>query len=124
MQVPDAGPAVSYMRFPTYIWNDHQRVHFWIPDGADEWEESGWGYAMRERTPDANTTDARPAGVGVPQEIVDAFVMMRVAELVRDGLVGPAIDCALEHAGNGGSMALVEHAVAIRQALVGVRATP
>jgi len=108
------------MRFPTYIWNDHQRVHFWIPDGADEWEESGWGHAMRESAGAERATDAGPAGVGVPQDIVDAFVMMRVAELVREGLVDTAIDRALAHAGNGGSLALVESADALRQALAGV----
>ena len=115
---------MSYMRFPTYIWHDHERVHFWIPDGADEWEESGWGHAMRESTDLESATDARPGGVGVPQDVVDAFVMMRVAELVRDGLVDTAIDRALAQAGNFGSLALVERADAIRQALTGIIATP
>ena len=78
---------------------------------------------MRESTAVASATDAGPAGVGVPQDIVDAFVMMRVAELARDGLVGQAIDRALAHVGNGGSMALVEHADAIQQALVGIHRT-
>ena len=110
------------MRFPTYIWHDHRRGHFWIPDGADEWEESGWGHAMRASTDAATPADAGPAGVGVPQEIVDAFVMMRVAELVRDELVGTAIDRALARAGNGGSLVLVERADAIRE-LIGIRAT-
>ncbi len=58
---------MSYMRFPSYIWHDQQRVHFWIRDGADEWEESGWGHAVRESTDIATVTNARPAGVGVPR---------------------------------------------------------
>ncbi len=113
---------MSYMRFPTYIWHDHQRVHFWVPDGADAWEESGWGHAMRESPDLGGAPDAGPGGVGVPQEIVDAFVMMRVAELVQEGLVESAIDRALGQAGNVGSLALVEHADAIRHALAGIRA--
>jgi hypothetical protein len=114
---------MSYMRFPTHIWHDHARVHFWIPDGADEWEESGWGHAMRERLHEANATETRAGGVGVPQDVVDAFVMMRVAELVRDGLVDASIESALAQAGNFGSLALVERADAIRAALVGIGAT-
>ena len=77
---------------------------------------------MRESTYAASATGAGAAGVGVAQEIVDAFLMMRDVELVRDGLVGTAIDRALAHAGNGGSLALVERADAIREALVGIRA--
>ncbi len=115
---------MSYMRFPTYIWQDHARVHFWVPDGADGWEESGWGYAVRESTDVAHATDAHPGGVGVPQDVVDAFVMMRVAELVRDGHIDTAIDRALAQAGNGGSLALVEHADTLRQALKGIVPTP
>jgi hypothetical protein len=53
----------------------------------------------------------------VSQDVVDAFAMMRVAELVRDGLVDPAMDRALAQARNGGSQALVERANAIRHAL-------
>ena len=83
----------------------------------------GLGHAMRASTDAASAIDAGPARVGVPREIVDAFVMMRVAELVCDGLVGTAIDRALAHAGNGGSSARVERADAIRAALIGIRAT-
>jgi len=80
----------------------------------------GLGHAMRASTDAASAIDAGPARVGVPREIVDAFVMMRVAELVCDGLVGTAINRAPAHAGNGGSSARVERADAIRAALIGI----
>lgn len=104
--------AVSYMRGGYYLWRDDERVHVWVADGYDGWDESIWA------EPRAAETDvgARPSGVGVPQAVADEYAVMRVAELLRDGGLAAAVDRALvRHAGNGGCEALAQHAATLRR---------
>lgn len=109
---------MSYMRGNHYLWRDDTRVHPWARDGYDAWDESGW--MPDERQPPSLSTseaDSRPSGVGVHQDVMDEYVVMRFAELIRDGLVPGAVDRALrKHSGNGGCQALAHHAATVRHA--------
>lgn len=103
---------MSYMRGDHYLWSDGSRLHLWVRDGYDGWDEAGW---MRRDADehDAPPSDGRsgPGGVGIEQAVMDEYVVMRFAELLRDGLVDATIDRAVsKHAGNGGCRALREHA--------------
>jgi hypothetical protein len=56
--------------------------------------------------------------VSVRQKIADAYVAMRLAELVATGGFIAAMDQALaDHQGNSGCQALAEHASSLRTAL-------
>ena len=92
---------MSYSRGANYIWSGTDgRVHLWIADGEDNWAECGWN----EGNP-----HPRPGGVSVAQDVMDEYVVMRFAELLRARQVGPTVDRAVaKYAGNGGCGALGE----------------
>lgn len=92
---------MAYLRGATYIWSDGSRVHVWVRDGADHWEESGW----------AEADCTRASGTAITQSLMDDYVVMRFAELVHEGRVAAVVNHALTtHAGNGGWLALgAEH---------------
>jgi hypothetical protein len=52
--------------------------------------------------------------------IMDEFVMMRLAELIHEGLVGGAIERALA-SGSSGCRVLIKNAARLREALGGIR---
>jgi hypothetical protein len=53
--------------------------------------------------------DAAPSGLGLRQEVVDEYVAMRLAEMVRERLLAGAVERALDkHGGNFGCSALRE----------------
>jgi hypothetical protein len=97
---------MSYTRGDTYIWPSGDRVHLWVADGDDGWAESVWNEGRPH---------PRASGVGVPQEVMDEFVVMRFAQLLRARQVGSAVDRALaKHAGNGGCVALEQIAETLK----------
>jgi hypothetical protein len=97
---------MSYTRGENYIGSSGDRTHLWIGDGEDNWAECGWNEGRPH---------PRPAGVAVPQDVMDEYVVMRFAQLLRERRVGPIVDRALaRHAGNGGCHALVELADRLR----------
>ena len=84
---------VAYLRGDTYIWSSGDRLHVWVHDGDDGWAESGW----------AESRLSGASGVAVPQPLIDEFVVMRFAELLRQGLMAATIERALvAHRGNVG----------------------
>ena len=104
------------MRGANYLWRgEDDRLHLWIDDGHDPWEESGWA--------DGKTIDPRPAmGVAVKQEVMDEYVMMRFAELVRDGEAEGAMDRAIaKYDGNFGCVALQQSAQSLRAMLTAMK---
>ncbi len=107
---------MSYMRGAVYIWADDKRVHFWAADGEDYWQESGWGLDAQESARSAEDSEAQPSGVSLQQDVADAYVMMRLAELIEEDGVDAAIDRALQSE-NFGCNALRERSEAIRAAL-------
>jgi hypothetical protein len=114
---------MSYLRGEYYLWSDDRRVHFWAMDGADHWADSGWGESATARHAEAGDDEAEPGpgGVALPHEVVDDFVLLRLAELIQDGQVATVVARALERAGgNFGASALGELGPAIVAALDGV----
>lgn len=111
---------MSYLRGDLYVWSDGDRVHLWCADGYDGWNDSIWAEhrpmpAIAPDPPDGPLA----SGVGIRHEDLDAFVVMRLAQLIDEGTIGAAIDQALERGGkNGGGEALVRHVVQLRAALV------
>ena len=99
---------MSYTRGDHYIWaGTDGRVHLWVADGEDNWAECGWN----EGNP-----HPRPGGVGVLQDVMDEYVVMRFAELVRERQVQAAVDRALaRHTDNGGCVALTTLADRLKQ---------
>lgn len=94
------------MRGERYLWRDDRSMHLWAADGYDAWDQSGWaeGRVPHARSPG---TGPAPGGVSLPQDVADEYVAMRVAELVRDGLIAQTVERALSrHAGNFGCAAL------------------
>lgn len=88
---------MAYLRGNTYLWSDGRRVHVWVGDGDDCWKDSGWAVGV----------SSRASGVAIDQGAMDEYVMMRFAELVREGAACAAAERAISaHRGNGGCMAL------------------
>jgi len=108
------------MRGDVYIWSDGERVHFWSADGHDWWQEAGWAEGRTlPGSPEAEAESAIVAGgVSLRQVDTDAYVLMRLAELVAEGRAVEAIDRALERSGgNFGAIALGLYAERLRDAL-------
>ena len=108
---------MAYMRGDHYLWRDDRSMHFWAVDGYDSWDESGWAEG-RAPAVDGTGPGPTPGGVSLPQEVADEYVVMRVAELVGEGLLPAAVARALaRHAGNFGCAALRKLATPIVAAL-------
>ena len=100
---------MSYIRGPNYIWRDDERVHIWVADGHDEWQESGWAEEFQRQVPQPQPEYGAPSGVGLRQDVADLYVVMRFAELVQEKRAGEIIEHAVKtYAGNGGCLALVQ----------------
>ena len=107
---------MSYMRGDIYIWANGTHVHFWAREGYDGWDEAGWHDSTQ-------ATDA--SGVALPQAVADAYVVMRMAQMLDEGCVVDAIEHALEKfSGNGGCRALAAHAEGLREAATKVVPEP
>jgi len=97
---------MSYMRGGCYIWRDDERVHVWIDDGYDGWRESTWAHGRTQRSAHAGRQEAT-SGVGIRQDTADAYVVMRLAELVAEQRIAATIQSAVAtFVGNGGCLAL------------------
>ena len=110
---------MSYFRGRDYVWCDGRRVHFWCADGYDGWDESGWGETYPARHVDSDGTSTREAsGVGVDQAVADAYVMLRLAQLLEEGRAVAVLDDARERGGgNGGALELEAWDARLRAAL-------
>jgi len=90
---------MAYMRGDLYVWrDDEERLHIWSRDAAEDMSEIA-GFA-----------DAPKAGgVSLSAAESDALALMLVAELVRSGGLGAAVERTLHaYSGNFGSGALEE----------------
>lgn len=114
---------MSYMRGACYIWCDDDHVHVWAEDGYDGWDERSWAEG---RTDISDSIQLGPSsGVSVRQEIADAYVVMRLAELVAEQRVGAVVESALaDFGGNGGCLALQKLAAALGDALEPIGSHP
>lgn len=107
---------MSYFRGPLYVWRSGPHVHLWSADGYDSWDESVWAQEYRQQNSETTEVDSAPSGVQIEQAQMDAYVVMRFAELVETGQLAQVIAHALQQARNVGSEALVARASAIAAA--------
>jgi hypothetical protein len=113
------------MRGPCYVWRDDIRVHVWAGDGYDGWDETGWAENQSPPQTPESGPQGEPSGVGVPQDIADAYVMMRLAELVCEQRTRTVIESAVATCGgNGGRLALQRLASALVGALEPLESDP
>ncbi|MEJ7714020.1 MAG: hypothetical protein WKF84_30275 [Pyrinomonadaceae bacterium] len=101
-----------------YLWTDGGDVlHIWAADGYDEWDEVGWAVNKRK-------DGLKPSGVGLPEKVLDELVVMRLAQMLEEGLVDEAIERAIsKHGGNYGCYPLAHNAEHLKEALKGVKIT-
>jgi hypothetical protein len=81
---------MSYRWGPRYVWRDDERVHVWAEDGYDGWADTSWQGRTGSQVPSSMKEGA--SGVGLRQEIADAYVMMRLAELVCDQRISAVVE--------------------------------
>jgi hypothetical protein len=90
---------MAYMRGDLYVWRDNEeRLHIWSRNAADDVSEI------------EGLADAKNAGgVSLSAAESDALALMLVAELVRSGALGVAVERTLRaYGGNFGGSALEE----------------
>ena len=106
---------MAYLRGDTYIWDDESGFHLWAKDGYDGWDTSWAADETGERRAEGYE---EASGVSIHEEVMDAFVMMRLAQLIEGGKVDEAIERGCnELGGNIGSRALQRNAEKIKAAL-------
>jgi hypothetical protein len=116
---------MSYMRGPCYVWRGDDRVHVWAGDGYDGWDDTGWAESQKPPQTPESEPHGEPSGVGIRQEIADAYVVMRLAELVCERRIRAVIESAVANCGgNGGCLALQKLASALVGALEPVESDP
>ena len=125
---------MAYMRGDYYLWTDISGLHIWAKDGYDNWDIAGWHEI--DETPEGepiinpdHLVDGKniASGVSIHQEIMDEYVMMRLAQMVYEGKVDAAIDRAVAQDGRGGNtggMMLTANAEILKQALSGLTMRP
>lgn len=125
---------MAYMRGDYYLWDDESGLHLWAKDGYDGWDEAGW-HEIGDSKGEEPTIDpahlvngeVTASGVSIHQDIMDEYVMMRVAEMIDEGKVDAAIDRILDpdgRGGNGGSRLLTANADTLKRALSGLTMLP
>ena len=102
------------MRGDHYIWCDSDNfIHVWVRDGYDGWDACYEG-EEGERHPDWENA----SGVSLSLDVMDEFVVMRLAQLLRDGRVCAAIDRVVGTGStNSGALDLVYNAEKLKAAL-------
>lgn len=109
---------MAYMRGDYYLWSDDtNQLHIWVADGYDGWDDTGWCCGE-----DGNRSKGfeKAGGVCIPENVMDEFVLMRLAELIQDGKVTETIERFLGsegHKGNFGGALLEKNVDALKQAL-------
>jgi hypothetical protein len=105
---------MSYLRGDYYLWRDGNRqLHIWARNGCDGWHDSVWAETSGQGENDS--------GVQVPQEVMDRYVVMRLAELLVQKRAVAMLDAVVppgSELGNGGEAALRSNLDRIRSSLV------
>ena len=115
---------MAYTRGPSYIWRDDHHVHIWAEDGYDGWVEAGWSEGRKHSVPES-ASYGEASGVGIQQEIADAYAVMRLAELVCEQRIRAVVESAVTNfGGNGGCLALEKLAVALVSKLEPIGSDP
>ena len=123
---------MAYMRGDYYLWADEKNLHHWAYDGYDCWDEAGWHLVEDGEEEIVKPTHLRggkntASGVSIPQDVMDEYVMMRLAQMLQEDKVNAAIDRALDPDGRGvniGCLMLASNAGMLKQALSGLKLHP
>jgi len=108
---------MSCMRGNNYLWSDGDYMHFWVADGYDGWDESGWNTGPNDEPRNFGLgAESKPSGVKILETVLNEFVMMRLAEIIHEGSVDETIDCAVKH-GNFDGMLLKKNAAKLKTVL-------
>jgi len=86
---------MSYMRGPSYVWGDSTRLHVRVDDGYDGWDDTSWAGGRRQSQGADSAPHDGASGVGIRQEIADAYVVMRLAELVCEQRIRAVVESAV-----------------------------
>jgi hypothetical protein len=118
---------MAYMKGDYYVWASHHGgglggewwVHIWTANGYDGWDISEWA---TEDTDDHEVRRRRgyeaASGTSLPLHLMDEFVMMRLVEMMHEGLVDGAIDRAVrDKRGAFGGILLEENAERLKAGL-------
>ncbi len=106
---------MAYFRGDIYVFDTDDEFHFWRRENYTSHADSIWG----ERTP------GMTSGVQMPKEVVDRFVLMRLAELVAEKQAVLRFDDfvrELAGGGNSGNVQLLGNEAVLRAALVELEA--
>lgn len=110
---------MSYMRGDYYLWSDGDNLHIWVAEGYDGWDEAVWAL---DDDGEISADRVNASGVSIPKKVMDAFVMMRLAQMIDEGLVSEAIERAAgEYGGNFGSTMLAKNAQKLKAALAKIK---
>jgi hypothetical protein len=117
---------MAYMRGDFYLWTDSSDLHIWSASGYDGWDKASWNLQDDGEVKPSHKRNGQTmaCGVCIPQEVADEYVVMRLAQMVKDGLVEAAIDRAVDPVGRGdsfGSRILVRYADSLKKALTETR---
>src|SRR5437762_436341 len=91
---------MSYLRGENYIWSDGERVHIWVADGRDHWDDAGWSVGDDGKR---HPGRVNASGVGIDESVLDEFVVMRFAEIITEGKLEQTIGRVLAPGGQGGN---------------------
>jgi hypothetical protein len=120
---------MAYMRGDYYLWHDQSGLHLWAYDGYDGWDVAGWHEQDEGVFAESHFENGvnKASGVSIHQEVMDEYVMMRLAQMVYEGVVDAAIDRCSDPEGRGGNfggMMLRANAEKLKQALRGIEMSP
>lgn len=102
---------MAYTRGDYYLWSDDSRVHIWVRDGYDGWDDSVWNEGSG-----GGKGEVQPSGVAVPLQVADEFVVMRVAQLIESRQLTDVVTRTVEKwEGNGGCCALTQLGARLKQ---------
>jgi hypothetical protein len=87
---------MAYMRGKYYLWvgsdEKEDRLHIWVADGGtSHHENTGWSENMKEVD--------ELMGCSIPMKVMDEYVMMRYAQLEKEGKVDKVAMRAIRHYG-------------------------
>ncbi len=92
--------------------------------GTTGWVDAGWSEGRKHSVPES-ASYGEASGVGIQQEIADAYVVMRLAELVCEQRIGAVVESAVTNfGGNGGCLALKKLAGALVSKLEPIGSDP
>ena len=105
---------MAYMRGKNYIWDDVSGLHIWARDGYDGWDNAGWACDEDDIRHEGYEN---ASGVSISMDVMDEYVVKRLAQMIYEGKVDAAIERAITQNTNVGGMTLKRSAAIIKEAL-------